>query len=62
MGSFDICTQPYIVRMIMSWRMPWEGHATRMREMWNAYTVLYESLSIRYHLGDVSVDWRIILK
>jgi len=43
-------------------RKRWEGQVVYMRGMRNAYTILVGRPEGKNHLGDLSVDRRIILK
>jgi hypothetical protein len=50
-----------IIRIIISSRVRWVEHILHMGER-NAYNILVASLRGRYHLKDLGVDERIILK
>ena len=63
MRSLIICTaHPNIVRVIKSRIVRWAGHVARMGEMGGLYRVWGGNLRDRDHLGDLSVDGRIILR
>jgi hypothetical protein len=40
----------------------WMGHVACMTRIRNTYRILAENLKERDHLGDISIDRRIILK
>ena len=51
-----------VVRAINSRRMIWVGHVARMGERRGVYRVLEEKLEGKNHLGDPSVDGKIIFR
>jgi hypothetical protein len=50
---------PNIARVIKSRRMRWAGHVARMGEMRGFW---WGNLGERDHLGELGLDWRIILR
>jgi hypothetical protein len=53
---------PNIIRVVISNRMRWAGHMTRMGDRRGAYRVLDVRLEGKNHLEDLGVYGRIILK
>jgi hypothetical protein len=53
-------SSPNILRAINSRRIRWEGHASRLGELYTAF--LLENLEDRYHFGDLRLVFTIILK
>jgi len=58
----DLYSSPTPVRVIKSRRMRWAGHVARMGERTGIRRVLVGNLREKDHLGDLSVDGRIILR
>jgi hypothetical protein len=48
-----LCTRYYYGHNTRIW---WAGHAARIKDVRNAYTILAENLKVRVHLEDVGVD------
>ena len=58
----DLYSSPNIVRVIKLRRMRWAGNVARMGERRGVYIFLVRKLRVRGHLGEPSVDGRIILR
>jgi hypothetical protein len=53
----DMCSSPSTIRMIKSRKMRWAGHAARMGEKRNAYTILVGEPEGRILLGRPGRRW-----
>jgi hypothetical protein len=58
----DLYCSPNIVRVIKSRRMRWAGHVARMGEERGVYRVLVGKPEGKRPLGDLGVNWWIILR
>jgi len=58
----SVYASPITFRVIISRRMRWTVHVTRMRRRRSVYMVLVGNVKERDHLGDPGVDGRIILR
>ena len=61
-GLYDLYCSPNIFGVIKYRRMRWAGHMERMGYWRGTYRVLLVHLRERYHLEDLGLDRRIILK
>jgi hypothetical protein len=58
----DLCSSPYIIRVITSRRMRWTGHEAHMGQRRGAYRVLVGNLREIDNLENPRIDGRKILK
>jgi hypothetical protein len=61
-GLHTLYSSPNIIRIMHSTRMRWVGHVAYMGLMRTAYIIVLERLKRRYHLEDLGMDGRTILK